>query len=92
MHGYIPTQYNRKYLENILEKISINSFTRFHTGTKDLKEYHISLLKTNRKKVTFSINLILGFTITAADDLSSSEPLTLSVRRKLDFQMSERQK
>lgn len=72
------------------EKIPIYSFTRFHTGNKDLKEYHISLLKTNRRKVTGNINFILGFTITVADDLSSLEPLTLSIRGKLDFQMSER--
>lgn len=60
----------------------INSFTRFHTGNKDLKEYLISLPKINRRKVTWNIHLILGFTITVADfrafDTKHKEEIGLS--------------
>lgn len=37
----------------------------------------------------WNLNSILGFTNTAADDLNSLEPLSLSLIGKLDFQMSE---
>lgn len=71
------------YQHGTIREKPIHSFTRFHFENNDLKEYHIF---SNRM---WNLNCISGFTNAAADNLSSLKPLTLSIRRKLDFQMSE---